>query len=62
VETIVKESGKPEGFDAARWLAEWLKEPQSSLGGKCPAELMDTADGRGLVADLVARSQTGAYA
>lgn len=62
VETIVKESGRAEGFDAARWLAEWLKKPQPSLGGKCPAELMDTADGRGLVADLVARSQTGAYA
>lgn len=62
VETIVKESGNLEGFDPARWLAEWLEEPQSSLGGKRPAELMDTADGRGLVADLVARSQTGAYA
>lgn len=62
VETIVKESGNPEGFDAARWLAGWLEEPQPSLGGKRPADLMDTADGRGLVADLVARSQTGAYA
>jgi len=61
-ESMVKESGNPENFDAARWLAKWLEIPQESLGGKRPSELIDTADGRGLVADLIARAQTGAYA
>lgn len=62
VSTIVGESGNPEGFDAAKWVAAWLDRPLQALGGRRPAELMDTADGRGLVSDLVARMQTGAYA
>jgi putative toxin-antitoxin system antitoxin component (TIGR02293 family) len=62
VETIVRESGNPEGFDAAKWVAAWLERPQPALGGRRPGELMDTADGRSLVHDLVARMQSGAYA
>jgi putative toxin-antitoxin system antitoxin component (TIGR02293 family) len=62
VQTIVAESGEPDGFDAARWVAEWIKTPQRALGGKRPDELLDTADGRQLVSDLIARQQSGAYA
>jgi putative toxin-antitoxin system antitoxin component (TIGR02293 family) len=62
VSTMVKESGRPEGFSAAKWVAMWLDQPQPALGGKRPAELMDTADGRGIVSDLIARMQSGAYA
>ena len=62
VDTMVKESGNPEGFDAAKWVAAWLDRPQPALGGGRPAELMDTADGRSIVSDLVARMQSGAYA
>lgn len=62
VSTVVQESGNPEGFDAAKWVAAWLDRPLQALGGKRPAELMDTADGRGIVSDLVARMQSGAYA
>lgn len=62
VSTMVKESGNPEGFNAAKWVAIWLDQPQPALGGKRPAELMDTADGRSIVSDLVARMQSGAYA
>lgn len=62
VDQMVRESGNPEGFDAAKWLAAWLDQPQPALGGKRPSELMDTADGRGIVSDLVARMQSGAYA
>jgi putative toxin-antitoxin system antitoxin component (TIGR02293 family) len=61
VQTIVAESGDPTGFDAARWVAEWIKTPQRALGGKRPDELLDTADGRQLVSDLIARQQSGAY-
>src|SRR5882757_3630565 len=59
VQTIVEESGEPAGFDAARWVADWIKTPQRALGGKRPDELLDTADGRQLVSDLIARQQSG---
>ena len=61
VSTMVKESGRPDGFDAARWVAAWLDQPQPALGGQRPAALMDTADGRTIVSDLIARMQSGAY-
>ncbi len=62
VDQMVKESGDAAGLDAAKWVAAWLDRPQAALGGKRPAELMDTSDGRGIVSDLVARMQSGAYA
>ncbi len=62
VQKIVADSGQPEGFDAARWTAEWLAQPNPTLGGRTPGEFMDTADGRALVAALVAKMQSGAYA
>jgi putative toxin-antitoxin system antitoxin component (TIGR02293 family) len=62
VEKIVAESGEPAGFDAARWTATWLERPNHALSGKTPGDFMDTADGRALVAGLVAQMQSGAYA
>jgi len=62
VEKVVAESGEPEGFDAARWTAEWLEEPNNALGGRTPGVFMDTADGREIVSRLVAQMQSGAYA
>ena len=62
VDTMVQGSGNPAGFDAARWVAEWLQRPHPALGGRTPGELLDTADGRGLVADLLAQQQSSAYA
>lgn len=62
VDQMVKESGNTDDFDAAKWVAAWLDQPQPALGGTRPAELMDTADGRGIVSDFVARMQSGAYA
>ncbi|TCK33303.1 putative toxin-antitoxin system antitoxin component (TIGR02293 family) [Paraburkholderia sp. BL8N3] len=62
VQTMVEQSGNPEGFDAARWLGRWLDEPLPALGGERPADLMDTAEGRGLVSNLLAMAQSGAYA
>jgi putative toxin-antitoxin system antitoxin component (TIGR02293 family) len=59
---IVRESGNPEGFDAARWVAAWLDTPVPALGGQRPATLMDTVDGRELVSGIVAQMQSGAYA
>jgi putative toxin-antitoxin system antitoxin component (TIGR02293 family) len=62
VQTIVEQSGNPEGFDAARWLGRWLDEPLPALGGERPGDLMDTAEGRGLVSSLLSIAQSGAYA
>jgi len=62
VTRVVHESGDLEGFDPARWTAAWLRRPSQSLGGHRPADYMDTADGRALVASLVAQMQSGAYA
>ncbi|NUZ06147.1 DUF2384 domain-containing protein [Schlegelella sp. ID0723] len=62
VQAMVQESGRPEGFDAATWVARWLERPLPALGGQRPAELMDTPEGQALVADLVARMQSAAYA
>ncbi|MFC7460584.1 antitoxin Xre/MbcA/ParS toxin-binding domain-containing protein [Hydrogenophaga defluvii] len=62
VQAMVEESGRPEGFDAGAWVARWLEQPVPALGGRRPAEFMDTPEGQGLVSDLVARMQSGAYA
>lgn len=62
VQRVVAQSGEPAGFDAARWTAEWLDEPNAALGGLAPGSLLDTADGRVLVAGLVGQMQSGAYA
>src|SRR5713226_2510079 len=61
-QSLVQDSGESEDFDAARWVAAWLDRPLPALGGRRPSEFMDTADGRTLVADLLAQQQSGAYA
>lgn len=62
VEAMVRQSGNPEGFDAGRWVGDWLQRPLPALGGKKPAEFMDTMEGQNLVARFLAQSQSGAYA
>lgn len=62
VQEMVAQSGDPTDFDAASWVAQWLQSPLPALGGRPPAEFMDTADGQALVSTAVARMQTGAYA
>ena len=62
VDSMVRESGDPSGFDAARWMAGWLEHPHPALGGRRPGELLDTADGRHLVAQLLAQQQAATYA
>jgi putative toxin-antitoxin system antitoxin component (TIGR02293 family) len=62
VESMVQESGSPEHFNAAQWVALWLEEPLAALGGQRPADLIDTAEGQAIVSNLLARMQSGAYA
>lgn len=62
VQTMVEESGSPDGFDAPRWVADWMTKPLPALGGATPASYMDTFEGQKLVIDLLSMSQSGAYA
>jgi putative toxin-antitoxin system antitoxin component (TIGR02293 family) len=62
VQKMVAESGDPSGFDAAHWVSDWLAKPLPALGGATPASYMDTFEGQKLVAELLAMSQSGAYA
>ena len=61
-QTMVEQSGDPAGFDAARWVASSLTSPLPALGGATPASYLDTFEGQKLVAELLAMSQSGAYA
>ena len=61
VETMAKQSGNTAGFDAAKWLAKWVNEELPALGGKKPAEFLDTAEGQELVSVLLQRMQSGTY-
>jgi len=62
VQVMVEQSGDPTAFDAAKWLGEWLERPLPALGGKLPAEYMDTSEGQQLISSLIAKMQSGAYA
>jgi putative toxin-antitoxin system antitoxin component (TIGR02293 family) len=62
VEAMVKDSGNPEGFNAAEWLSRWLREPLPALGGRMPIDLLDTMSGQALVSQALSRLQSGSYA
>lgn len=62
VKAMVAESGNPEGFDAERWVGEWMEKPQRALGGRKPAELMNTIQGQQIVSQILGMAQSGAYA
>ena len=60
---ILKDSTSPEAehFDAARWLGRWIETPQPALGGKKPADLLDTEIGAGMVDRTLGALRSGAY-
>lgn len=62
VQAMVEQSGDPVGFDAARWVSDWLTKPLPALAGATPASYMDTFEGQKLVAELLSMSQSAAYA
>ena len=62
VQSLVAESGRTQDFDAGAWVSNWLEQPVPALGGRRPAELMDTSEGQAIVSRLVAQMQSGAYA
>ena len=62
VAVMVGDSGDSTGFDAARWVGDWLEQPIPALGGAKPADYMDTIKGQELVSRLLAQSQAGVFA
>ncbi|HEY3326145.1 MAG TPA: MbcA/ParS/Xre antitoxin family protein [Novimethylophilus sp.] len=58
---MVEQSGNPEGFDAEDWLARWMQEPLSALGGKRPADYMVTDEGQRQISQLLSTLQSGSY-
>ena len=64
IQTMVEESGHDEaaGFDAARWLGYWIRQPMPALGGRLPASYLHTLDGQRLVRKILAMIATGTYA
>ena len=45
LQALIRESGNPEGFDAAAWMSRWLNDPIAALGGARPIDLIDTMEG-----------------
>jgi putative toxin-antitoxin system antitoxin component (TIGR02293 family) len=62
VQKMIDESGDPDGFSAAEWVARWLDRPLPAIGGQKPAELMDTSEGQALISNILACMQAGTYA
>lgn len=62
VESIMADSGANPECNAARWVAHWLEQPLPALSNAKPADYMDTVVGQTLVASMLARMQSGAYA
>lgn len=60
---IVENSKAPaaKGFDSAKWLGQWLERPQPALGGRKPADLVDTPTGVEIVARLLGSIESGSY-
>jgi putative toxin-antitoxin system antitoxin component (TIGR02293 family) len=48
-------------FDSAKWLGQWIERPQPALGGKKPAELLDTPTGIEIVSRVLGAIESGAY-
>lgn len=60
---IVMNSKAPEArdFDSAKWLGQWLERAQPALGGRKPADFIDTPTGIEIVARLLGAIESGSY-
>ena len=60
---IVQDSTAPEAstFNTAQWLGQWIERPQPALGGRKPAQLLDTPTGVAMVMKLLGAIRSGAY-
>jgi len=60
---MVADSTVPDArnFDTAKWLGQWIGRSQPALGGRKPAELLDTPTGVAMVTKLLGAIRSGAY-
>ena len=49
------------GFDTAKWLGRWIEGSQPALGGRSPAELLNSPTGFTVVARLLGAVASGSY-
>lgn len=62
VQLMARRTGTIEGFDYNKWLGRWLMEPQPSLNGEIPANLLGTMSGQKMVENMLAAMEHGIYA
>jgi putative toxin-antitoxin system antitoxin component (TIGR02293 family) len=62
-EAILERSTSPEakGFDVAKWLGSWIEQPQPALGGRKPADFLDTPTGYEIVSKALGALESGSY-
>lgn len=62
-QAMAENSDAPEaaGFDTAKWLGDWIERPQPALGGRKPADMLDTPTGVDTVAKLLGAIESGVY-
>lgn len=60
---IVEDSTAAEAsnFDTVKWLGQWIERPQAALGGRKPADYLDTPTGVEIVAQVLGAIRSGAY-
>lgn len=48
-------------FDVSKWLGQWIELPQPALGGRKPADMLDTPTGISMVAKVLGAIESGSY-
>ena len=59
---LLEESGDPEllnDFDLEGWVAQWMRQQLSELGGKSPAEMLRNPEGQRAVEQVLERMRGG---
>jgi uncharacterized protein (DUF2384 family) len=61
-EIVANSTGaEAQDFDSAAWLGRWIETAPPALGGREPADLIDTPTGAEMVAKLLGSIESGAY-
>ena len=55
------DAAEARNFDTAKWLGRWIERPQPSLGGRKPADVLDTPTGVDTVVKLLGALESGVY-
>jgi uncharacterized protein (DUF2384 family) len=61
VETLLRESGNTEPFDADAWLGRWLTRPNHALDNAKPAAYLNTPEGLQLLSNIIGAMAAGSY-